>query len=427
MSDLRNLGRLKGMDDLLPAETVVWQHLESTFQRVTQRFGYGEIRTPIVEEYRLFDRTSGETSDIVSKEMYVFETRGDTEDDRVKVALRPELTAPAMRAIKQHKLASQQGTLLRFWYRGPFFRYNEPQKGRRRQGHQLGVELVGSGSPQADIEVMEVAYHFMRELGLTEHPIVINSIGRQSCRQAYGEAILSHIAAYLADSPTEEQARAAKNPLRLLDTKEDRVKAALVGVPSILDFLESDSRVRFDEIQAGLTDAGVPYTVDPTIVRGLDYYTETVFEVIGKHLGSQSSLLGGGRYDGLLESVGGPAQPAVGLGIGIERMALELAGEHLSVAEPIPIAFFVHFSAAERPTTVRLARELRSNGLAVQFDIDGRSSKSQMRQAGNSGAKYMVILGSDELERQVATVKRLADAEQTLVPFSELEAWLRAA
>jgi histidyl-tRNA synthetase len=427
MSDLRNLGRLKGMDDLLPSETVVWQHLEYTFQRVAERFGYGEIRTPIVEEYRLFDRTSGETSDIVSKEMYVFETRGDTEDDRVKVALRPELTAPAMRAIKQHKLASQQGTLLRFWYRGPFFRYNEPQKGRRRQGHQLGVELVGSGSPQADIEVMEVVFHFMRDLGLSEHPIVINSIGRQECRRAYGEAILGHINTYLSAASTEEQARAAKNPLRLLDTKEERLKAALEGVPSILDFLEPDAQVRFDEIQTGLADAGVPFAVDPTIVRGLDYYTETVFEVIGKHLGSQSSLLGGGRYDGLLESVGGPAQPAVGLGIGIERMALELAGEGITVSETTPLAFFVHFSSAERATTIQLARTLRSRGLAVQFDVDGRSSKSQMRQAGNSGAKYMVILGSDELERQVATVKRLSDAEQTLVTFAELETWLRAA
>jgi histidyl-tRNA synthetase len=256
---------------------------------------------------------------------------------------------------------------------------------------------------------------------------VINSIGRQGCRQAYGEAILTHIKGYLASAPSEEQARAAKNPLRLLDTKEALLKSALEGVPSILDYLEEDSRARFDEIQLGLSDAGVPFTVDPTIVRGLDYYTETVFEVIGKHLGSQRSLLGGGRYDGLLESVGGPSQPAVGLGIGIERMAMELAGEDISVAEVTPLAFFVHFSAAERSTTVQFARRLRSRGLAVQFDIDGRSSKSQMRQASNSGAKYMILMGSDELEREVATVKRLSDAEQTMVPFADLETWLSAA
>ena len=427
MNDPRELIRLKGMDDILPAEAANGQLLERSFQRVVERFGYGEIRTPVVEKYDLFNRTSGETSDIVSKEMYVFETRGDEESDRVKVVLRPEITAPVMRAIKQEKLATQQGTLLRFWYRGSFFRYNEPQKGRRRQAHQLGVELVGSGSADADIEVMEIVHHFFRELGLSEHPIFINSIGRTECRTRYAEAILEHVKGWLADQDSAEQAKAHKNPLRLLDTKEESLRKALVGVPSILEYLEPESQSRFEAIQSGLTDAGVPYIVDSSIVRGLDYYTETVFEVVGKHLGSQSSLLGGGRYDNLLQDIGGPSQPSVGCGIGMERMILELAGEQRTVPAAAPLAFVVHFSAGERELAVSLARRLRNSGLAVIFDVDGRSSKSQMRQASNSGAAFMLLIGGDEVAAQTVTVKRLADGEQFSIPVAELETWLRSA
>jgi histidyl-tRNA synthetase len=415
------------MDDLFPEELVVWQHIESTYRSVAERFGYGEIRTPMAEPARLFHRTSGETSDIVSKEMYEFETKGDTEEDRVRVVLRPELTAPVMRAIKNAKVATQQGTLLRYWYAGPFFRYSEPQKGRRRQGHQVGAELIGSSGPMADAEILELVHAFFLAGGLGPREFRINSIGRPQARAAYGEAILEHIRPWLSAQSTEAQERARKNPLRLLDTKDPELRNALQGLPGILGFIGEESRRKFDELQVILSCQGIPFVVDEGIVRGLDYYTDTVFEVIGRHLGSQSSLMGGGRYDSLLQDVGGPSQPAVGFGMGIERLALELAGEGVQPESHRPVAFFVHFSPAQRAMTVELAKRLRARGLAVQFDLDGRSSKSQMRQADASRAHFMVLIGEDEVARGEATVKELATGEQHSVRMDDLEGWLRAA
>jgi histidyl-tRNA synthetase len=398
----------RGTEDILPASSPAWRWVEREFLALTALYGYGEIRTPTFEERDLFIRTSGETSDVVSKEMYDFVDKGGR-----NMVLKPESTAPVMRALLEHNLCPQ-GTVTRLCYlSSPHFRYDRPQKGRLREHHQHGVELVGSRSATADAEVIEIGVRFLERIGLSGITVKINSIGRAECRARYRDAILGHATPYLADASEELKERVAKNPLRLLDMKDPAAQEAMVNAPSILDFLEPESTERFTELQRLLSAAGIAYEVAPDIVRGLDYYTETVFEAQSANLGAQSTVFAGGRYDDLIKEIGGPDLPSVGFGMGIERLLILL--EDRTPANDGPQAF-VAYSEVAQDAALQLARELRAGGVGTLMDLDAKSLKSQLRQADKAGVTYVAILGEEELAADTVSLKNLVTGEQRSVP-----------
>jgi len=402
----------RGTHDVLPSESHRWQNLEQTFLSHASLWGYREIRTPMFEDVELFTRTSGETSDVVSKEMYLFKDRGDRD-----LALKPEGTAPAMRSVVENSLCPP-GTTLRLCYITPCFRYGRPGKGRYRQLHQVGLELIGSTSVLADAEVIEATYQFFVKMGVADARVSINSLGRDECRARYRQVVLDHAESWLKDQSTEEQEKARKNPLRLLDTKDPAAKAALASVPPVLDYLEDECRSRFDQLQVALAEADVAFRVDPGIVRGLDYYTETVFEVESENYGS---LCGGGRYDGLIKEIGGAPTPSVGVGIGIERLLLVL--EDLGKTGDLPrIDVYV---AGETDDVGGLARGLRNAGFATQTDLERRKLGNQMKQAAKSGARFAVIVGHEDAEPGKVIVRDLATGDQSQVIASDLASVLR--
>lgn len=408
----------RGTEDVLPNDSPKWLYLENTFRDVAREYGYKEIRTPIFEDTDLFTRSAGETSDIVSKEMYTFEDKGGR-----SVTLKPEGTAPVMRAVIEHHLCPP-GSTTRLMYLTPCFRYNRPGKGRLRELHQVGCELIGSASPAADAEIIELIFRFFERLGLGRQTVLLNSIGRTDCRERYREAILAHLATYLAEQTEETRLAAYKNPLRLLDTKDPGLLMALVGVPPITDYLEPESTANFSTLQQLLSDAGVPFEVRPDIVRGLDYYTETVFELQPKELGGQSSC-GGGRYDKLVEQLGGGSVPSVGFGIGVERTLITMAANGIEPPEEKLDVFIVQASPSSYGLSLQIARTLRSAGLSALTDLDGRSMKSQLRQADKSGARFAVVLGESELESGTAQLKDLVTGVQVEVAQSELPSRIR--
>ncbi len=406
----------RGTFDVVPApfakepvcETHRWLAAEAAYRKVCELYGYQEVRTPMFEDIELFLRTSGETSDIVSKEMYDFFDKSDRH-----VALRPEGTAPAMRAYVDHAMGGQ-GVVTRLSYFGPVFRYNRPNKGRYRQFHQAGYELIGSPSPLADAEIIGATVRFFRELGLEGVVVRVNSIGRGETMEKYGQAVLDHVAGWLSKQDEEQRAKAHKNPLRLLDTKDPDLRAALQGLPSILGFLGEESKASFEGLQMRLAEQGTAFEVDDSIVRGLDYYTDTVFEVVSPDFGA---LCGGGRYDGLIQEIGGPATPSVGVGIGLERALLvaELAGK--APENKIPTRWYV-VAATEsaREPAVSLAHELRAMDVGCTLDLDGRSVKAQFKQADRNGATMAAVLGDEELSAGTVSIKDLVTGEQKTLP-----------
>jgi histidyl-tRNA synthetase len=396
----------RGTEDLLPSQSHKWQHLEREFFNLTGLYGYREIRTPIFEDIELFKRTSGETSDIVSKEMYDFYDKGDRH-----VCLKPEGTAPAMRAALEHSLLAQGG-VLRMSYAIPFFRYGRPQKGRLRQAHQFGLELIGSPSPTADAEVIEVVARFYDRIGIGKVQVMINSIGRSECRARYREVVLEHFAPYLADASDEERDKAQKNPLRLLDSKDPAAGELKLSVPPILNYLEPESKANFETLQELLTEAEIDYRIAPDIVRGLDYYTDTVFEVVSDRLGAQSSLCGGGRYDGLIKELGGPPTPSVGVGMGIERAILVLESLGLEFPEKKPDIFVIQATEDAGLTCRGTARALRAEGFETHLDLDGKKMSAQLKQADRVQARLAVIIGTDELADGSTTFRDLRTGEQ---------------
>lgn len=411
---------LPGMQDLLPSETHAWQFLERAFWNHASLYGYREIRTPILERIEIIDRTSGETSDIVTKEMFDFVDKGER-----TVVMRPELTAPAMRAVVEYNLCPPS-TLLRLAYGGPFFRYGAIQKGRFRQAHQFGIELIGGVGPEADAEVIEFTVRFYEKLGLDNLVVLLNSIGRAECRSKYETVILDHLAPWLKDQETEVQDRARRNPLRTLDWKEESIQPLLKTMPPLTDYLEDASKARLDSIQQFLGEVGVAYRLDPSLVRGLDYYTETVFEIQSRHLGAQGSLCGGGRYDNLLAELGGLPTPSVGVGIGIERALIALEAEGFSPVAPRPDVFVISAGKDARDTVRLLTSDLRRAGVRALSDVDGKSLRSQMRQADGSGATFAIILGSDELTTGQYQVRALREQETFTVPAGEVVEWIFA-
>jgi len=412
---------LRGMNDLRPGPIVKepefevhrWQHVEGIYRQLCDLYGYREIRTPILEETDLFLRSSGETSDIVSKEMYDFVDKGDR-----NVALRPEGTAPAIRAYLEHALGGQGG-VTRLAYLGPMFRYGRPQRGRYRQLHQAGFELIGSLSADADAEIIQVTYDFFRRLGLTSLEVLVNSIGRDEARDSFAEAILRHLAAWLGEQSTEDRAKAEKNPLRLLDTKNPDLKELLKGLPSIHGFLSDESKAHLDVLQSRLTEAGIPFRVDPEIVRGLDYYTDTVFEMTSPKLGAQSSLCGGGRYDGLIKQLGGPPTPSVGVGIGLERAIIVALQDEIKIDETRPNVFLVAENPSDEARVREIARQLRARGVSAMYDLDGKKRPQQFKQADRSRAKFALIVDEQQL-----TLRDLDSGGENAISMSDLEARL---
>ena len=406
----------RGTRDLLPAELERWQWAEAQARGVMERYRYREIRTPEFEDYELFARTSGEASDVVQKEMYRFKDLGDRD-----LALRPEGTAGVARAYLEHAM-SGQGRIHRLWYMGPMFRYGRPQKGRYRQFHQIGAEIIGTAAPGADIEIIALFVDLFEAWGFRDLTVAVNSVGTPETRRVYGDALRAWLAPVEQDLSADSRQRLALNPLRVLDSKVPSDLAFLRGegwpgkappMPRMVDVLDEDSRKHWEAVLAGLGAAGITHEIDHGLVRGLDYYTRTAFEVHDKSLGAQSALGGGGRYDGLIEALGGPSTPGVGFSIGLDRVMLVL--EQRGAAVPATAgAVFVVAMEATQSAAAALVRELRRT-LPVDVDLEARGFGAQMKAAGKSGAKLAVILGEDEAKRGEVMVKDLESGEQAVV------------
>jgi histidyl-tRNA synthetase len=419
------------MNDVLPyppakdswLHTALWRYVETVFRDTCRRYGYREIRTPILEQTELFKRTVGEETDIVSKEMFTFIDRGNR-----SMTLKPEGTAPTVRACLEHKLFAEH-PVLKLYYIGQNFRFERGQKGRYRQHQQLGVEVFGASDPAIDAEVILLAMEFYRELGVVDQELHLNSVGTAASRPAYREALRDYVRPFLSEMSEEGQGRFESNPLRMLDTKDENDLRLLADAPRLVDFLDEESRVHFETLQAYLTSAGVPYIIDHRLVRGFDYYSKTCFEIVGTKLGSQNALGGGGRYDGLVEQCGGPSTPGIGFGLGMERCLIVL--DALGITPPLederPLAFVVTLGeeAKVRPAAVKLLADLRAAGVAADMDYRSRKFGQQAKRADELGTRYLLVLGDGELERGVVGLRDQATKEQTDVPIGEIVARLQ--
>lgn len=396
---------LRGTRDILPDEVTSWQMVEAEARKILHRAAYQEIRTPIFEQTALFERGIGEATDVVGKEMYTFQDRGDR-----SVTLRPEGTAGVVRSYIENKLHAQGG-VQRLWYTGPMFRYERPQAGRQRQFHQLGVEVLGSDDPRADVEVIAIATDLLRSLGLQNLHLALNSVGTSDDRQRYRDALVEYLTPYKADLDADSQDRLTRNPLRILDSKDPKTQEIAKTAPSILDYLAPDSKRHFDQVQQLLTDLEIAYELNPCLVRGLDYYTHTAFEIQSDDLGAQATVCGGGRYDGLVAELGGPDTPAVGWAIGLERLALLLQQRQTAAAQTVDL-YVVSRGAEAEAQALLVAQRLRQAGYAAELDLSGSAFGKQFKRADRSGAKACIIIGDDEAANQSVQVKWLESGEQ---------------
>ncbi|HWT28465.1 MAG TPA: histidine--tRNA ligase [Methylophilaceae bacterium] len=389
---------IKGFYDILPEQTALWQKLESTASRVLAQYGYRNIRLPIVEPTDLFVRSVGEHTDIVEKEMYSWEDKlnGD------RLTLRPEGTAGCVRAVVEHSLTYNGPQ--RLWYMGPMFRHENVQKGRQRQFHQIGVESFGFDGPDVDAEQIILLARLWRELGLQDVALHLNTIGDASERATYRQVLIRHFEAHADLLDEDAKRRLHTNPLRILDSKNPRMQAMIEAAPRLLDVLGEESRSHFDGLCQRLRDAGVAFQINPRLVRGLDYYNRTVFEWVTTRLGSQGTIAGGGRYDSLVERIGGDATPACGFGIGLERVFL-LMQEYGIEASEQPDVYLVNVGELAEAQALAIAEHLRDAGLTVVMHAGGGSFKSQMKKADRSKARYAVILGEDEVRTGVVSLK----------------------
>lgn len=410
---MKKLQAIRGMNDLLPGDSPAWQYLEATVSDVLQNYGYQEIRFPILESTELFKRSIGEVTDIVEKEMYTFDDRnGDS------VTLRPEGTASCVRACEQHGLLYNQTQ--RLWYHGPMFRYERPQKGRLRQFHQIGIETFGMDGPDIDAELLMICQRLWNQLGISDSvTLQINSLGTAAARSRYKEALVAYLSERKEQLDEDSQRRLDSNPLRILDSKNESTQALLNGAPALQDFLDDESRQHFDQLQALLQSAGIAYEVNTRLVRGLDYYGKTVFEWVTDKLGAQGTVCAGGRYDGLVEQLGGRATPAVGFAMGVERLILLL--QELDV---IPAGLnqavdaYILAVGDVQQDAYKLGEMLRDRlpHLRVMNHCGGGSFKSQMKKADRSGAEFALIIGEDEASQGQVTLKYLRNdqPQQTL-------------
>ena len=413
--------RPKGTVDILPDESGSWEKVEQILRDFFKRANYREIRTPSFENYNVFSRSSGETSDVVEKEMYDFNDKGGRH-----IALRPEGTAGVVRAYVENKLyAPEVAKPLNVYYIESTFRYERPQAGRQREFHQIGIESFGSSNPLADVETIVLAHDLLAKLGVKNYELHINTLGNAQVRQDYHDALVNYFKPVREKLSDDSKRRLEKNPLRILDSKDEQDKQFLPKAPKIVDYLDQKSKENFDQILKILDQLKINYVIDNDLVRGLDYYTGVIFEFMVEDKSiweSASTIVGGGRYDNLVEEFDGPRTPAVGFGIGEERLMLVLQKQNPELFKDQGIDFFItNIGQGTEVKTVEIARLLRKQGLKVQYDVDQKKLKAQFKKADRAKAKYVITLGDKELAAEVLNVKRLADAKTFKFNFNDLE------
>ena len=405
----------RGTHDVLPQESYKWHKIESTIKELCQDFDYREIRTPVFEHTELFERGVGETTDVVQKEMYTFLDKGDR-----SITLRPEGTASVVRSLVEHSIYAQP-LPAKLYYVTPCFRYEKPQAGRLRAFHQFGVEVFGAEDAALDAEIISLALELFRRLGVTGVELEINSIGCPDCRKAYNEKLREFFKPHLGDLCETCRQRYEKNPLRILDCKQQSCKDIYNSAPILLDNICPDCDAHFTRLKTCLDTMGIPYTVDGTIVRGLDYYTRTVFEIVSKNIGAQGTVCGGGRYNGLVSELGGPELPAVGFGLGMERLLLLLDNLEIDLGGHESADLFIgHIGEKADLYVQKLVLDLRREGISVSRDYMNRSVKAQMKYADKIGAKYTMVLGDNEIDEACAKLKNMETGETTEVQLGAL-------
>ncbi len=405
----------KGTKDMLPDQAYKWHYIEEAFADICRRYGFQEIRTPVFEHTELFQRGVGDTTDIVQKEMYTFQDYG-----KRSITLKPEGTSPVVRAFTEHKLyAGVQPN--KFYYNIPCFRYEKPQSGRLREFHQFGIETFGTMDMMADAECISLGYDFLQEMGITDVELRINSVGCPECRKKHREALREFLKPKYDELCDTCKDRFDRNPMRIIDCKSPICQELVAFAPMMFDYLCDECRDAFEHLKANLDAMGIEYVVDPGIVRGLDYYTKTAFEFVTTKIGAQGTVCGGGRYDKLVEEVGGPSTPGVGFGLGKERLLLTMEACGVEIPEPSGADVFIAVMGDEaKAAGLKLMRELRKQGIAVQMDIMGRNIKNQFKYANRINARKTVVIGQDELEKNSFAIKDMATSQQVNVPMESI-------
>jgi len=400
----------RGTQDILPSESWKWQKVESIIRDVCDEYRYKEIRTPIFEQTELFQRTVGDTTDIVTKEMYTFTDRGNR-----SMTLRPEGTAPVVRSFVENKMFGYPDQPVKLYYQGPMFRYERQQAGRYRQFVQFGVEAIGSADPAIDAEVIALAMGVYKQAGLTDIKLVLNSLGDSESRNAHRDALVAHFTPHIGEFCNDCQSRLEKNPLRILDCKVDREHPLMETAPSLADYLNEQSATYFEQVKGYLDEVGISYELDPNLVRGLDYYNHTAFEIMStaEGFGAITTLCGGGRYNGLAEEIGGPSAPGIGFGMSIERLLLALEAEGKSFKQEAELdVYIVTLEESAHRKGFKLLNELRNAGIRADMDYMDRKMKAQMKSADRFNVKSVIVIGEDEVEGEAVQLKNMADGSQ---------------
>ncbi|MFZ7177130.1 histidine--tRNA ligase [Streptococcus hyovaginalis] len=411
------LQKPKGTQDILPVDSAKWQYVKNFARETFKKYNYGEIRTPMFEHYEVISRSVGDTTDIVTKEMYDFHDKGDRH-----ITLRPEGTAPVVRSYVENKLfAPEIQKPVKMYYIGSMFRYERPQAGRLREFHQIGVEAFGSSNPATDVETIAMAYQLFTELGIKDVVLHLNSLGNTASRQAYRQALIDYLTPMRDSLSKDSQRRLEENPLRVLDSKEKEDKIAVENAPSILDFLDEESQAHFDEVRAMLEALNIPYVIDTNMVRGLDYYNHTIFEFITTIDKSELTICAGGRYDGLVEYFGGPETPGFGFGLGLERLLLVLEKQGIELSIASEMALYIAVLGAEANSkALELVQAVRAQGFTAERDVLGRKIKAQFKSADAFKAKTIMTLGGSEVEAGQVTVKNNITRQEVTVTFEEI-------
>lgn len=419
----------KGVFDIIPREsspegawreTHLWQYVEEVMRKCAADYGFQEIRTPIFERTELFVRGVGESSDIVSKEMYTFEDKSGR-----SLTLRPEGTAPVIRAFLEKRLDQTPG-MKKYFYIGPMFRYERPQAGRFRQFHQFGYEVIGDASPERDVEAIDFILEIYRRLGLKNLSVLINSVGDEKSRNDFRTALKEFLEPHLSQLSEDSQTRYQKNVLRILDSKDPNDQKLLQGAPSILEMLSPEAKAHFEKVKQGLTDLNIPFQIQPKLVRGLDYYNKTVFEITSGELGAQNSVGGGGRYDGLLKSLGGPDLPAVGFATGLERLIQTMLAEQVPLPKrPHPLIFLVPLGEKAKEACLKIVFNLRHAQIPAEIDLQSKKVGNALQLAQEMGATYALVIGDNELASGEVKIKELSTREEQLIKLSELAQFLK--
>ncbi|HSX37858.1 MAG TPA: histidine--tRNA ligase [Chlamydiales bacterium] len=418
----------KGTFDVLPAHlsepwtaSSLWQYVEETIRKTAADYGYGEIRTPIYERTELFDRGVGETSDIVTKEMFTFLDKGGR-----SMSLRPEGTSSVVRSFIEHRLANF-GSVHKFFYIGPMFRYERPQSGRYRQHHQFGVEAIGVAAPEQDAETIDLLLEIYTRLGIKGLKVHLNTVGDAASRTAYRASLMQFLKPHFLELSADSQTRFEKNPLRILDSKDPKDQEILMDAPSILDSLSDAAKEHFDQLCASLDDLGIVYRIDPKIVRGLDYYNKTVFEVVSDSLGAQSTIGAGGRYDGLMHLFGGPDLPGVGFATGLERVLQVMIAQGMHPPKTDrPFIYFIPLGDQARAKSLKFVTHCRHQGISASIELNTQKIQTALQNAARLEAVYAAIIGTDELEKGVMQLKKMSTRETREVPFAEWPAFLKS-